>query len=436
LPRASNRSRATRKSRDEHARETREALVKAALHVVSRYGYARASVSRITEASGVAAGTLYSYFQSHQHLLDELLPAEGVRLLDTLGRSGQQSRDYFDHERRTFTAFFSYLKSKPYFLRVLTEAETAAPESYAQHMRNIEDRYLRALHRAHENGDIRGQSDRAFRVIAEVLSGARGHIALGFCNPSGRHAFRPQPLPDWVADTYVKFVRHGLRERTTGTLAPPRLPRRPRPPETDTRSALLASAARVIHAAGYPGATVLAITKAAGVAVGTFYAHFASRQQLFEELLFHVRSEMLADIREAVRGSSSFFDCERRGFYAFFDHLVRNPWYVRIEIEAAVWAPAMYFRHYFDLADRYTASLRRSRARGELQAYEDRELPILAYVFMAARRYLAARFILPGSRPKRLPSWVAESYLDLVSRGLEAPRRSPAATRRGRAASN
>ena len=339
-----------------------------------------------------------------------------------LGRSAHKSRNYFDHERRTFAAFFAYLKSKPYFLRVLTEAEIAAPESYAQHMRNIEERYLRALHRAQENGEIRAQSDRSFRVIAEVLSGARGHIAIGFCDPSGKHAFRPRNVPEWVPDTYVKFVRQGLGERSGAPAPRPAKPRKHRPKPTDTRSLLLMAAAHVIHAAGFPGATVLAITKTAGVAVGTFYAHFASRQELFEELLTHVRSEMLADVREAVRGSQSFFETECRGFYAFFDHLIRNPWYVRIETEAAVWAPAMYFGHYFDLAERYTEALRRGRAAGELQAYNDHELPVLAYIFMAARRYLAARYILPGTKPKRLPSWVAESYIDLVARGLATER--------------
>lgn len=416
--------RTKKKSREENARKTRDALVRAGLKVVSRHGYAKASVTRITEASGVAAGTFYSYFDSHQTLLDELLPSEGARLLNILGQSARQSADYFDHERRTFVAFFAYLSRRPYFLRVLAEAEIAAPKSYVQHMRNIEDRYLGALHRAQKTGEIRQQSDRSFRVIAEVLSGARGHIAFGFCDRSGARAFRPQHLPEWVADTYVKFVRHGLRhgglielpKRTSGT-------RRRPSKRQDTRSILLDAAARVVHDSGYPGASVQAITRAAGVAVGTFYGHFRSRQELLDELLTYVRLDMQSDVREAVRGSRSFVELECRGFYAFFEYLSRNPWYVRIETEAAVWAPATFLRHFFDLADRYTRALRRSQAQGELQAYEDRELPVLAHIFLAARHYLATRYVVAASTPKRLPSWVGVTYVELICRGLEAPSR-------------
>ncbi|MCZ7564670.1 MAG: TetR/AcrR family transcriptional regulator [Burkholderiales bacterium] len=308
-------------------------MVKAGLQVVSRHGYADASVSRIAEAAGVAAGTLYSYFESHQQLLDELLPAEGVRLLGVLAKSAHQSTDYFDHETRTFRAFITYLKRNPHFLRVLAEAETAAPRSHAQHMRNIEERYLRALHLAERRGEIRPHNDASFRVIAEVLAGARGHIAMGFCDRSGARSLRPKQIPEWVADTYVKFVRHGL-----GYAAALDLPRRmaastqaPRPQlQQGTRASLINSAARVINRSGYLGATVQAITQAAGVAVGTFYAHFRSQRELFEELLCSMRTQMQAEVAEAIRGSRSFVELESRGFTGFFDYLVRNPWYVRV----------------------------------------------------------------------------------------------------------
>ncbi len=413
-----------KKSRKERAREIREALLQAGLKVVSRHGYAKASVSRITEVTGVAAGTFYSYFDSHQQLLDQLLPTEGVRLLDSLGRSAHHSVDYFDHEKRAFGAFFAYLRRRPYFHRVLTEAEVAAPQSYAQHMRNIEDRYLRALHRAQDQGEIRHQSDRSFRVIAEVLSGARGHIAVGFCDRSSIRAFRFEHVPEWVTDTYVKFIRHGLhhpqlikrQDKRTGAGKS-----RVRP--QDTRSILLDSAARVVYNVGYAGASVQAITQAAGVAVGTFYAHFSSRQKLFEDLLSHMRTDMLSDVRHAVRGSESFVELECRGFRGFFEYIVRNPWYVRIETEAAVWAPDSYLQHFFDFADRYTEVMQRSWEQGELRAYEKRELPILAYIFMAARHYLATRYVLSKPTPTRLPSWVADTYVELICRGLESPSR-------------
>ena len=412
---------ATKRTREQQTRATREALMKAALRVVSQHGYAKASVSRITEAAGVAQGTFYSYFDTHQQLLAELLPAEGVQLLDALGRDAQRSDDYFEHERRMFHSFFAYMRRNPYFLRVLTEAEIAAPESHAQHMSNIEDRYVVALRRAQMQGQIRSQSDMAFRVIAEILSGSRGHIAIGLSQQAGNK--KSKLPPDWAADTYVKFIRFGFGETALAKSSFSIKPARGRAPvpkkASDTRTLLLQAAARLVHDHGYQATTIARITQAANVAVGTFYGHFRSRQRLLDEILAHVRTEMLDYVREVTRGSNSFLELEQRGFIGFFDYLAKNPWYIRIETEAALWAPESYVRHFTDLTARYVAAMRRSKMQGQLRAYEDHELPMLAFISMAARHYLSTRYVLSSTGSGRLPAPISRVYLDLIRYGLQ-----------------
>jgi AcrR family transcriptional regulator len=51
-----------------------------------------------------------------------------------------------------------------------------------------------------------------------------------------------------------------------------------------TRERLLIAAREVVEEGGYGAATVLAIAERAGVAGGTLYRHFASKQELFVEL--------------------------------------------------------------------------------------------------------------------------------------------------------
>lgn len=431
-----------KRTREEKNRATREALMNAALRTVSQYGYARASVSRITEAAGIAQGTFYSYFSSHQQLLEELLPTAGVQLLDELRSNVQRTDDYFEHERRMFLQFFSYVRRNPYFLRVLTEAEIAAPQSHAQHMSNIEDRYVGALRRAQERGQVRPQSDKAFRVVAEILSGSRGHIAIGL-SEQARHRGSKMP-PDWAADTYIKFIRFGFGEPEAAGInasakdlsakdAPAKdLPVKSRARRaaadartsgvkmSDTRTMLLRSAARLVHQHGYGAMTIAHVTQAANVAVGTFYSHFPSRQRLLDEILVHVRTEMLDYVRDRTRGSKSFLELDQRGFLAFFDYLAKNPWYIRVETEAAVWVPESYKAHFTDLRERYVAAMRRSKAQGQLRAYDDRELPVLAFIAMAARHYLSTRYVLSSTSAKRLPVAISQVYLDLVARGLQA----------------
>lgn len=400
--------------------------MRAAVRVVARHGYAKASVARITEAAGVAQGTFYSYFDTHQHLLTELLPSEGIQLLDALGRAAHGAGDYFEHERRAFTAFFKYIKRYPYFLRVLTEAEIAAPESYAEHMRNIEERYASALQRAASRGEIEPRSEKAFHVIAEVLAGARGHIAFGM---SERNRTQGETTsPEQIVETFVKFLRLGLGERARNDKAsaedesaPAKRRSAPAAAPADTRELLLRTAASMVHEHGYEATTVARITDAAKVAVGTFYAHFPSRQDLLDEVLIYVRREMLDHVRETARGSRTFLELEERGFEAFFDYLKANPAYIRIETEAAVWAKDSYTRHFTDLERRYVAAMRRGKARGELSQYEEHEFPILAYIFMAARHYLSMRYALSKGGARKLPRFVEEAYFDLVRRGLAGP---------------
>jgi AcrR family transcriptional regulator len=179
------------------------------------------------------------------------------------------------------------------------------------------------------------------------------------------------------------------------------------------------AAAQLVYEHGYQATTIARITQAASVAVGTFYSHFASRQEILDEVLILIRAEMVEHVREASRGSKSFLEFEQRGFIGFFDYLAKNPWFIRIETEAAVWAPESYAQHFSDLTARYLAAMRRSKAQGQLKAYEDHELPMLASIFMAARHYLSTRYVLSGRGSNKLPAAVSKVYLDLVRFGLQ-----------------
>jgi AcrR family transcriptional regulator len=193
----------------------------------------------------------------------------------------------------------------------------------------------------------------------------------------------------------------------------------PRRPKSErTRRALLESAVRTIGREGFSGATVSRITAGAGVAVGTLYLHFPSRQHLFDDVLTHVREAMLRDVGPAVRGATGFLDVEQRGFVAFFKHLHRNPWYIRIETEARIWARDTYEAHVADLAQRYVRALRRCKRQGEFAGYAEDELEALAYMLMSARKYLAMRYIMQGDRARPLPRWLRDAYMQFVTHGL------------------
>src|SRR4249919_4256014 len=71
----------TKLNRVERNAWTKQKIFEAATKVVGRYGYAEASVARITEQAGVAQGTFYNHFVNRQELLDQLMPKIGLDMV-------------------------------------------------------------------------------------------------------------------------------------------------------------------------------------------------------------------------------------------------------------------------------------------------------------------------------------------------------------------
>lgn len=407
-----------KKARIDQQRERRQALIGSGLRIVSRHGYANASVSRVTEAAGLAQGTLYSYFDSHQAFLEELLPAEGERFFAFMKRNTKTGSSFFETERSSISAFSRYLKRHRYFLRVLTDAESAAPQSYARHMEQVEARYLKALLRGSDSGELRPQDEPSFRVVGEILAGSFGHLGIGamgrpFPDADSTGLFSPA-----VVDTYLHFIRSGFGEKVN--VSPEsRSPGLLDSPPASTREVLLEAAARVVWRSGFEGATIKAIVQQADLAVGTFYSHFHGQQQIFDELLTYVRAKLVAHVRLFVDGHVRFIDREYAGFVGFFDYLQVNPWYIRIESAAAVYATQTYRRHFFDLSESYVRLMSRAKGRGELAGFQVHELPVLSYILMAARHYLAARYLPLSSDSPQLPEHVYATYRAFIESGLE-----------------
>jgi len=185
------------------------------------------------------------------------------------------------------------------------------------------------------------------------------------------------------------------------------------------RSALLAAAADVVGEVGYAEASISLITHRAGVAQGTFYNYFASRQDILDQLLPAIGAQMLDHVRASARGGKTFAELEERSFVAFFSYLKKNPRFLRILNEAESFAPEAYRQHFHVVSSRYLAFLRRSHGRGEFPRFTADELEVAVFMLMAARSYLALRYASPGAGPEGIPQPVVRAYMKLVLHGLQ-----------------
>ncbi len=185
------------------------------------------------------------------------------------------------------------------------------------------------------------------------------------------------------------------------------------------RDTLLWAAAEVVGEVGYAAASITRITQKAGVAQGTFYNYFETRQDILDTLLPDLGEKMQQHIRKSALGAGSFAELERRGFLGFFDFLQQEPHFFRILNEAESFAPESHKKHFDILVKQYTKFLQHSHRQGEFPAYKVEELEVIVYMLMAARSYLALKYMYGGGKNKTLPKGVADTYMKFIRYGLE-----------------
>jgi AcrR family transcriptional regulator len=185
------------------------------------------------------------------------------------------------------------------------------------------------------------------------------------------------------------------------------------------RHALLQAAATVVGEVGYANASIALITAKAGVAQGTFYNYFESRQDILDKLLPTLGEEMLAHIRQCASGGTNYTEIEERIFRGFFSFLGKTPHFSRILNEAESFAPAGHKQHFDNVSKKYLRLFHRSKLEGEFPNYSEAELEVVVFILLAARSYLALRYLGRPAQKSSLPEWVAQTYMKFVRYGLE-----------------
>ncbi len=184
------------------------------------------------------------------------------------------------------------------------------------------------------------------------------------------------------------------------------------------RESLLKSAAEIVGDVGYQNASVSLITQRAGVAQGTFYNHFESRQDIFDQILPTIGIQMLDYVKECAKAGESVFEKEELSFIAFFSFQQKNPHFFRILNEAENFAPKAYRSHLELVSKGYINFLRHASEQGDIQEYDPQEFEVIAFILMAARSYLAWRFAHGAEQQNNIPEWVTKAYMKFVRQGL------------------
>ena len=168
---------------------------------------------------------------------------------------------------------------------------------------------------------------------------------------------------------------------------------------------------------GFSDSSIVGITQRAGVALGTFYTYFDSKEELFKALVRDMSAQVRDHVAPVLKQSPGTIDGERAALESFLWFAREHRDVYRIIDEAEFVDPRAYREHYETTATRIAARLVAGRARGEVRGdYTDEDLEILAWALMGANVFLGLRFAVWSSTD---PKQVADAMHELLRSGLQ-----------------
>ena len=180
------------------------------------------------------------------------------------------------------------------------------------------------------------------------------------------------------------------------------------------RKAILSAAERVIGERGFNEASIGHITSEAGVAQGTFYIYFKSKDEVFSELVLEMGRLVRRALSEATQDIENRLDAEKAGLTAFLEFIRAHPDLYRIIQEALFVDPEAYHAYYHTFAEGYRSGLEAAVKAGQIKPGD---ADTRAWALMGISRSLGERAVIWGD--KTPVEEVVETTHDLIVNGLK-----------------
>ncbi|MHA6718964.1 TetR/AcrR family transcriptional regulator [Sphingomonas sp. RS6] len=180
-----------------------------------------------------------------------------------------------------------------------------------------------------------------------------------------------------------------------------------------TLRAILDAAAAEFGEKGFHDGSISGITRRAGVALGSFYTYFDSKDDVFRALVRDMSDQVREHVGPSLRGARDQIDAERSALLAFIRFARTHKEIYRIIDEAEFVDPASFRHHYESTADRIAARLRAAAGRGEVR---DEVSEIHAWAIMGMNVFLGLRYSVWDE--DTAPEAIADAVAQLLARGI------------------
>jgi len=178
--------------------ETRRRLLDAAESVFGELGYHDASVVKVADAAGVAAGTFYLYFDSKKAIFDELVRDLNRRVRHAMKEGSSKGETRLEAELGGFDAYFRFTAEHPTLYRIIRQAEFVSPEMLRYHYEQLSAGYIEGLKEASEAGEI---AKLDAEVAAYALMGLGELIGMRWI------LWGDGPIPERVTTELARMIR-------------------------------------------------------------------------------------------------------------------------------------------------------------------------------------------------------------------------------------
>jgi TetR/AcrR family transcriptional regulator, fatty acid metabolism regulator protein len=181
-------------------------IIEAAIRVFARKGYYNSRVSDIARAAGIAAGTIYLYFDTKQEILISLFRDKMAAFVAAAWRAIGEERDAIAKVRRLVYLHFEILERQPELAEVV-QVELRQGQKFFRGPATQEIAgYFALIASVLEEGVATGlfRADLPVKLTAKMLFGAMDQMATSWV--LGKRGYRLVDVAPAVADLFLQGI--------------------------------------------------------------------------------------------------------------------------------------------------------------------------------------------------------------------------------------
>jgi len=321
-------------------------LLRSALELFASRGYHGVSVPMISKRANVKPSTFYQYFSGKDAVYEKLIEEAFDLFSDSM--NNVDDNDSYRIVESFITSYARFFSDHFLHFRILHEAVYLKRNPRRKLEQILRSRVIeKLLPNAHE---------KELRVASWFVTGPIRFAGI-FKSLLGERVIEESMVRD-----FVEFIVNGvdpndhvLDERVFNVDV------KPLAVETSsTKAKLLQEAERLFGKYGYRNTMISDITKSAGVAAGTFYVYFESKESILEELVMSTNRNLRLTISSVIKNFTDRRDAEIAGYNAFLRFFLNHSNMYLVVRQAEFFNPNISRNYYEKIFTSYLPPLSRA----------------------------------------------------------------------------